>query len=211
MKLKCKRIAQNDLLMDNALSEKYQWVVSEIKEQSLFIYPTETLYGIGGAAAQRVKEKMSMAKKRPSHTPFILIAGSIHLFKPYDILFTDTANRLAACFWPGKMTLVLPRKNSDQTIGIRVSPHPVVQLLTQHVAAPLYSTSANMSGEPYVNDPDTIYNLFCHNAAFMIDNGILPRSDPSTVVAVTKDNTVSILREGVIPSGQIRSALERYV
>ncbi|HEX7511474.1 MAG TPA: Sua5/YciO/YrdC/YwlC family protein, partial [Chitinivibrionales bacterium] len=72
---------------------------------------------------------------------------------------------------------------------------------------PLFSTSANFSGQAYVNDPAAIYSLFEKNVDFMIDAGVLPPSPPSTVIKICSDDTVEIVREGKVSKEQIFSVI----
>jgi L-threonylcarbamoyladenylate synthase len=79
--------------------------------------------------------------------------------------------------------------------------------MVEHVSEPLYSTSANISGEKYINDPDTIYDLFSDDIDMMIDGGKLPVSLPSTVVDASGEK-IEIVREGAVKSEKILSIVE---
>jgi L-threonylcarbamoyladenylate synthase len=182
-------------------------IASRIREGAVFIYPTETIYGIGGRHdVPDVYTKIVSAKVRAPDNPMILIGGSIECFALLDIEFPDAAQRLADAFWPGLLTLVLPSPSVDGGIAVRVSDHPFLTALSGYFPQPLYSTSANISGEPYCPDPDAIFAALGHRVDFMIDAGVLPSSLPSTVVRVTSDNRVTVLREGCIAPAAIGAA-----
>ncbi|MBD3421557.1 MAG: threonylcarbamoyl-AMP synthase [Chitinivibrionales bacterium] len=176
-----------------------------LAEGATIIYPTETIYGIGGRGnSEGVKSRILAAKKRPLAQPMILIAGSRHVFDALQLAVPQPATRLADAFWPGYLTLVVPGRAEKQFIGIRVSPHRFLRTLAQSCSFPLFSTSANISGDAYVNDPDAIYTQFRNRVDYMIDAGPLPASKPSTVVKINRDNGVEILREGEIAGEDIK-------
>jgi L-threonylcarbamoyladenylate synthase len=200
---KCKRIRFDRL--DSAL---LQTIADALKNGAVIVYPTETIYGIGGIAdVSGVREKIFSVKGRSPDNPMILVASDLKYFASSQVVFPLHAKQLAEKFWPGLLTLVLPCGDHPQMLGIRVSPHPFIRMLYSFIDKPIYSTSANLSSEPYANDPDVIAGLFAETADFFIDAGVLPASPPSTVVRVDKDNNVIVLREGTITAGQISSAI----
>lgn len=205
--MKPERLCLKDIIDDR--SGVFRRVIAKIKRESLFVYPTETIYGIGGIATRVVKEKIFYAKIRKPENPLILIAGCLSAFSGFNFVFNKKADILAEAFWPGKLTLILPVADSKEKIGIRVSDHPFLKILANHVKQPLYSTSANISGTKYVNDPDIIYNLFSDKIDMMIDDGVLPESPPSTVVDVSCNDDVRIVRKGAVSADKIQTALEK--
>jgi L-threonylcarbamoyladenylate synthase len=179
-------------------------IAAAIDKGAIFVYPTETIYGIGGGyGSPDVEAAIFRAKKRISSAPLILIASDRSFFNALSLTFPPAAETLARVFWPGMLTLVLPSPFKPEGIAVRVSSHPFITALFEHCITPLYSTSANMSGEAYVNDPDIIYSQFSGVIDFMIDAGPLPASPPSTVVRVGADNALEVVREGVIPVEKI--------
>jgi L-threonylcarbamoyladenylate synthase len=187
------------------LLDRFAW---RIREGAIFIYPTETIYGIGGRADnQQIESRILEIKKRPPESPMILLAADRKAFEHLSPVFPRAAETLAQKFWPGSLTLVLPSPHVPQGIGIRVSPHPFMKLLHFLIDKPVFSTSANISGQPYTNDPDRIFQIFRNDVDFMIDDGILPVSAPSTVVRVTEENRVEIIREGAVSRYEIEKAL----
>jgi len=171
------------------------------------VYPTETIYGIGGIAVSSVKERLYKVKKRQDKSPVILIAGRLSVFSAYSVVLHKTAEKLIEAFWPGRLTLIVSVVGTGERIGIRVSDHPFIQMLSDHVALPLYSSSANMSGTEYINNPDLIYHIFSDKVDMMIDGGVLPQSLPSTVIDVSQDGKAHIVREGAISKDAIEDIL----
>jgi L-threonylcarbamoyladenylate synthase len=179
-------------------------LANRVMNGAVFIYPTETIYGIGGRAdSPAVEKRICSIKERQKASPFILIAAGIENFSSFNIQFTQKAQALAKKFWPGNLTLILPANNIPDGVGVRISDHPFITALYNEPNVPIFSTSANLSDLPYVNDPDAICKLFEGKVDFMVDAGKLPESKPSTVVKINKDDSVEILREGVISKEEI--------
>jgi L-threonylcarbamoyladenylate synthase len=179
-----------------------------ILNNEVFLYPTETIYGIGGRADSReVEERIISIKSRSKQSPFILLAADLGSFSSYDISVPPKARVLAEKFWPGNLTLVLPWKNHEGGMGIRISNHPFMTALCKEINVPVFSTSANISDQPYVNDPEEIFRTFDGKVDFFIDAGKLTESKPSTVVKFNSDGLYEVLREGAILQAQIADAL----
>lgn len=179
-------------------------VAGAISDGAVIVYPTETIYGIGGRADhQEVYRRIIAAKRRPPDQPMILVAGHRSSFSSLDLFFPPEAQRLASAFWPGPLTLILPSASFPEGRAIRVSDYPFLTAIAPLCSIPLYSTSANRSGVPYCADPDTIYALFENNVDVMIDAGLLPAAKPSTVVKVHESGTIAVLREGGITASDI--------
>ncbi len=185
-------------------------IAGRIAGGAVFVYPTETIYGIGGRFDDlEVYRKIIAAKMRPPEQAMILVTGRRDALDQLDLTFTPAARELASAWWPGPLTLVLPSGVHPDGVAVRVSDHPFLAALADHFTIPLYSTSANVSGAPYVPDPDAIYTLMKDHVDFMIDAGTLPDSKPSTVVRVTNDNAVSVLREGSIAAALVHRSYTR--
>jgi L-threonylcarbamoyladenylate synthase len=206
---KPERYLLHRLLQEGAGAAGCERLVRRINGGALFVYPTETIYGLGGIATDAVRRRIYETKKRKPDNPLILVAGTFHAFSSYDLVMNTNAKKLAETFWPGNLTLIMRAGQAGETTGIRVSAHPFLQLIAPAVPYPLFSTSANISGEPYVNDPDAIYDLFHGAIDFMIDQGVLPDAVPSTVVDVSSDTGVAVLREGIVKKEKILEILSR--
>lgn len=194
--IKSERISIDTLLSS---AEKMQEISSRIISGEIFVYPTETIYGVGGIFGKpTVFDEIIKAKKRFPDNPMIMIASRREFFDCLDIEFPEAAERLAEKFWPGLLTIIVPSVSDPRGIGIRVSDHPFICELFKFIDKPVYSTSANLSSEPYNPDPEAIYSVFCESISFMIDAGWLQSSAPSTVVKVTSENDVSVIREGTL-------------
>jgi L-threonylcarbamoyladenylate synthase len=209
---KPERIALNTLLESSRSRKKLEEIAHSVSKGAIFVYPTETIYGIGGAYnVHGVKEKIFSAKQRTAPQPMILIASDQSCFSKLSITFPPSAERLAHYFWPGMLTLVLPSSNQKSGIAVRVSGHPFIKKLFRYIDEPIYSTSANLSGKAYINDPERIYSIFSDDIDFFIDAGPLPASAASTVVKIDDNNMITVLREGAISFRSIEKALKKNV
>jgi L-threonylcarbamoyladenylate synthase len=161
------------------------------------IYPTQTVYGLGGRAVDAASAlRIARIKGRPPGG-LIVLASAPELHQP-------VARALAAAFWPGPLTLVVPAWEGlpqeilgpDGTIAVRIPQHPVAAALVAELG-PITSTSANATGEPPSRDPSR-----CSLPVdAVLDVGLLPPSPPSSIV---RGDDGRILREGAIA----RDALE---
>lgn len=189
--MQTERIAIDSFFSDRKLRED---LVHRILGGAVFVYPTETIYGVGGAfGVSGVHQRIIDAKSRAPENPMILIAGRPEQLKPLSLRFPPKASELAKRHWPGNVTLVVPGTDGGYQ-GVRISPHPFVQSLFELLHTPIYSTSANRSGEPYDGDPEVIYSTFEGMIDFMIDAGTLLPSEPSTVVRISPDDEIEVLR-----------------
>ncbi|BBE72161.1 L-threonylcarbamoyladenylate synthase [Oharaeibacter diazotrophicus] len=182
----------------------------------LVALPTETVYGLGadatdGAAVAGIYE----AKGRPSfnpliaHVPDLASAERLALFDPISV-------RLANAFWPGPLTLVLPRRPDCpvselataglDTLAIRVPDHPVARRLLEAVGRPVAAPSANRSGHVSPTTADHVLVDLDGRIDAVVDGGPTRVGVESTIVAVT-DGVARILR----PGGIARAAIEAVV
>ncbi len=172
-----------------------QGIIRRIERGAVFVYPTETLYGIGGRYDRSdVYKRICAAKGRDERRKMILLAAERSAFASLNLSFPDIAEYLASAIWPGPLTMVLTSGSGE--IAVRVSDHPFITGLGRFFGIPLFSTSANLSGYDYSSDPGVIYRTFSSRVDFMVDAGVLPYSDPSTVIRVSPAGEVTLLREG---------------
>jgi L-threonylcarbamoyladenylate synthase len=180
-----------------------------IKDGAVFIYPTETIYGIGGLERPEIDTRIRRIKQRPLDAPMILLAHSTAVVESSVVILSPIAKQLAEFFWPGALTIVIPRQNG-MSVGVRVSDIFFISLIGPAINEPIFSTSANYSGETYNDDPDAIFDLFKNDIDFMIDAGRLPVSLPSTVIRPEADGSVTILREGAISRSVLSAACASF-
>jgi L-threonylcarbamoyladenylate synthase len=185
-----------------------------LREGGVVVYPTETVYGLGCIpsdpdAAQRICEIKQRADK-----PLPLICSDIEAVKKI-VKMNTAAEKLAAKFWPGPLTMVLPAKvkynkwvtHGATTLGLRVTEHPVAQKLAKYAGGVIVSTSANISGDEPAKSAKEAREIFGNKVDIIIDGGSSPRSESSTVVDLSGDE-VRLLRKGPISGDQIMETLQ---
>jgi L-threonylcarbamoyladenylate synthase len=176
-------------------------------------FPTETVYGLGGdATSDRAVARIFDAKGRPRFNPLI-----IHTPDPDAarllVEFTPEARRLADLFWPGPLTMVLPRRADCRvsllagagldTLAVRVPGHPLALALLRAVGRPLAAPSANRSGRVSPTLAEHVRTELGDRVALVLDGGPCRVGIESTVIDLSRDPPV-LLR----PGGVAREALE---
>jgi L-threonylcarbamoyladenylate synthase len=197
--------------------EGIEAALAALAEGRLVVLPTETVYGLAcrpdlPAAMAGVFE----AKRRPTGLNLPVLAPTAD--RAWEVATpTPEARRLADAFWPGALTLVLPRTGEarrwelgdrTESVGVRVPHHPLTARLLEG-AGPLAVTSANRSGEPPLSDPDQLVRTFGEAVSvyLVLAAGATPPGGvPSTVVDLTGGRP-AILRRGPIGEEEIRAAL----
>lgn len=168
------------------------------------ILPTDTVYGIGAhpefpGAIDRIRQ----IKGRPSDKPIALLAADMESVEQFGAELPEAAWRLAGRYWPGALTLVLPCHDGWE--GFRVPDHEKTRHLIKLCGGALRVTSANLSGQmPAISAAETLKSIGLE-ADLIIDGGISPGGVASTVVRVTSENALTILREGAISKEDIFS------
>jgi L-threonylcarbamoyladenylate synthase len=177
-------------------------------------FPTETVYGLGADATNSdAVLKIYETKGRPRFNPLIVHVTDLAMARRY-VDISPLAERLAS-FWPGPLTLVLPKRAdaglSDivtaglDTVGIRVPDHPLALALIRAAGRPLAGPSANPSGRLSPTTADQVRRAF-HDEVPVLDGGPSRSGVESTILAVTGD-TVTQLRAGALPRDRIEALL----
>jgi L-threonylcarbamoyladenylate synthase len=188
-----------------------------LRAGDLVAFPTDTVYGVGvlfsnAAAVQRIY----VAKGRPETKGIpILLASLADLHLVVSNVSTG-AECLMAVFWPGPLTLILPKSpavppavTQTASVAVRIPDHPLTRALIAQVGIPLAVTSANRSGEPATTDPAVVLRSLEGRIAAVLDGGIAPGSVPSTIVDCTAEPP-RILRPGPISSASILKCYHDY-
>ena len=177
---------------------------------AVLIVPTETVYGlICDWNDEEARKKIYDLKHRSPAKLFAAFVPNVsEAEKLCGIPLPRAAEQLAKKFMPGAITLIVPDKNGA-TFGFRIPDHPFILDLLTHYNKALASTSANLSGEPPALDLSTALRTIDGSPAGAVDGGKLPEdSVPSTIIQVTADNQVKIIREGLVKSERIMAALQ---
>jgi L-threonylcarbamoyladenylate synthase len=181
----------------------------------LVAFPTETVYGLGALALDPLAVRgIFAAKGRPSSNPVIVHVRDEEEARGLVLHFPIEAASLAARFWPGPLTLVLPRKAlvpdectaGGETVGVRAPSHPAARALLDRVGAPVAAPSANRS--EHVSPTSAAHVLRDLNGRIdaVLDGGRCALGIESTVVALD-GRTPRLLRAGAVP----RTAIEELI
>jgi L-threonylcarbamoyladenylate synthase len=187
-----------------------------IREGELVAFPTETVYGLGGDATnERAVAKVFEAKGRPQFNPLIshvLDAGEARRL----VRWSDVADKLAARFWPGPLTLVLPRAKGSpiallataglDTVAIRAPAHPMAQALIRAAGRPIAAPSANRSGAVSPTRAEHVAESLGDRVKLILDGGPCEVGLESTVLDLTTAMP-TLLR----PGGATREAIEAVI
>ena len=178
-------------------------------------YPTETFYALGAAAlSKKGVDRVFRLKKRDSSKPLSFIVSDMDMVRDIASSLPQAFSVLAAEFWPGPLTVVLPAAaglpdrvlGPGRTIALRIPPLTWLRSLVREMSEPLTATSANLSGEGELADPAEVKALFDGQVDLVLDGGPAPGGRPSTVVNLAGDRP-RILREGAIPASRIEAVL----
>lgn len=179
--------------------------------------PTETVYGVAALANEEGARRLIAAKDRDAAKGIPLLLDSVDQAASLAVI-PDAARRLAAHFWPGALTIVVPLRHvrgapalltgGRRTIGLRVPDHDVPRSLARALG-PIAVTSANRSGEPPAVTAEEVISALGDSIALVIDAGRSPVGAPSTVVDVAADGSFSIVREGAIERAAIEAVATR--
>lgn len=168
-------------------------------------FPTETVYGLGASALDtHAVDKVFALKGRPSNNPLIVHVSTIEMAQELVTSWPDHAAVLAEHFWPGPLTLVLPKSDAvpnnvtggGGTVAIRVPNHPIALELISEVGGPIVGPSANVSGGVSPTAAAHVDGAFTPDI-LVLEGGACTTGIESTVVRVTVDGA-QVLRPGVI-------------
>jgi L-threonylcarbamoyladenylate synthase len=184
----------------------------------LVAFPTETVYGLGADASNsRAVARLFSAKGRPRFNPLICHVGQ-RSDAGRIAVFDEPAERLAAAFWPGPLSLVLPKARSCpvcelataglDTIAVRVPAHSVARALLHSFAGPVVAPSSNRSGHLSPTTAAHVLDDLGGRIDLILDGGIALFGIESTIIASFRGR-VSLLRSGAIPRSDIEAALGR--
>ncbi|HXC26266.1 MAG TPA: L-threonylcarbamoyladenylate synthase [Gemmatimonadaceae bacterium] len=193
--------------------------ITHLQAHRVLAYPTETVYGFGGGVDHKSVDALLALKHRPAGKPFLLLIAGTKMLTRLDLHLTPQASRLAARFWPGPLTLVLPGgerrvpeplRGPEGGIAVRWTSHTGLLRLIQAYGDPITSTSANHPGVPPAMSALSVANDWHRDITTgvlrVLDGGTLAPSPPSTVVDCMGPRP-RIIRPGAIPVTTLREAV----
>jgi len=189
--------------------------VETLRAGDLVVFPTETVYGLGANASNPAAvRKIFEVKGRPADHPVIVHIDDQRYLHRWVSQMPPQAERLAAMFWPGPLTLILPRGETvndivtggQQSIGIRIPSHPMAQQLLTAFGGGIAAPSANRYGRLSPTKPEHVRDELGDAVHVMLDGGDSPIGLESTIVSCL-DGEVRLLRPGFITRSQIQQVV----
>ena len=190
-----------------------------LRQGEILALPTETVYGIAadarnGKAVARIFE----AKGRPQDNPLIVHIDDVKMLPGLVSEFPERAQLLAAAFWPGPLTIIMPRgpEVADEccagldTVGIRMPSHPVVRRVIEASGCAFAAPSANLSGKPSPTTAQDVWTDMQGRLPLILDGGACAVGVESTVVSVVGEKP-TLLRPGYITLEDLERALGEEV
>jgi L-threonylcarbamoyladenylate synthase len=171
--------------------------------------PTETVYGLAANALdQRAVSRIYDIKARPAHNPIIVHVADINMAKRCVADWPEAAMKLATAFWPGPLTLVLPRSREipdvvtagGSTVGVRLPSHPLMQAVIRECGFPLAAPSANPASRVSPTNAEHVRRLLGEKIPLIVDGGTAQVGIESTVL------DVSVIPPRVLRPGMIHDA-----
>ena len=202
-------------IITNPSEQELDMLVSTLRNGELVSIPTETVYGLGANGLDpEAMDKIYAAKGRPSDNPLILHVPNSESIKPLVTEVSNTAQLLMDTFWPGPLTITLPKSDlvPDRATGglprvaLRCPDHDGCRVLLQRAGIPIAAPSANISGRPSPTTAQDVYNDMNGRISYILDAGPCTIGVESTVVEV-HDDKVIILRPGGITKAQLETVV----
>jgi L-threonylcarbamoyladenylate synthase len=186
-----------------------------IRAGELVAFPTETVYGLGANALDvGAIDKIYAAKGRPPSSPLIVHVSSIEMARGLVREWPERAEKLARKFWPGPLTLVLPKQPHVpgrltaglDTVGVRMPAHPIAQALIREAGVPIAAPSANRFTELSPTTAQHVRDSLSQHVAMVLDGGSSNVGIESTVLSLAGPDAV-LLRPGMLTRSEIEAVI----
>jgi len=208
---------------DDEVTAAIRPALAHLEMRRVLAYPTETVYGFGGAIDRDSVDALIRLKGRPQGKPFLLLIAGSDMLGKLDLRLPSFATNLAARHWPGPITLVLPGgekrvpealRGPEGGIAVRWTSHRALQRLIRAHGDAITSTSANRPGVPPAMSAREIREQWsvaiARGALRVLDGGTLAPPEPSTVVDCT-GRAPRVVRPGAIPAAVLRETAPRLI
>ncbi len=178
-------------------------------------FPTETVYGLGANALDPAAvEKIYRAKGRPATSPLIVHVSSIEMARSLVREWPERAEQLARIFWPGPLTLVLPKQPHVpdcvtaglDTVGVRMPAHPIAQALISEAGVPIAAPSANRFTQLSPTSAQHVRDSLGSDVAMVLDGGRTTVGIESTVLSLAGPEPI-LLRPGMVTQQEIEAVI----
>jgi L-threonylcarbamoyladenylate synthase len=196
------------------LKRQYRKALDVLRDGGIVALPTDTVYGLVAVAANDAAvERVYATKVRDPAQPMPLFVGSLEQAGLVGEM-NDAACQLAEHFWPGALTIVVPRRArfetraaaGGHTVGLRMPDDPFLREAAAQLG-PLTGTSANIAGAPECRSADEVRAQLGDSVDLIVEGTIAATAAPSTIVDATSAGAVRILREGDVSRADLESRL----
>lgn len=185
-----------------------------LKRSEIVVLPTDTVYGVAARIDEAAIDRLYQAKGRPDEKPIpVLLSDADRLPLVCDHI-PAAAQTLADAFWPGPLTIVLPKVaglpanlTTLPTVGVRVPDHDLTRAIIRAAGGALAVTSANLSDGPNPMTAGEAFAQLSGAVSFYMDDGPAPGGVPSSVITFDESGAIRILREGPLSADVLRETL----
>lgn len=186
-----------------------------LSQGGVVAFPTETYYGLAADPDnEEALERLFFIKKRPLQKPVLLLIHDLSLLASLVSTIPEAYEPLIERYWPGPLTLIFPARPDlspfltagTETVGIRISPHPLALALGKVFGKAMTATSANLSGNSPAQFASEILSSFGKNVDYVLDGGRSPAGQCSTIIGL-RNNALCLLRSGAVAVAGVRPAL----
>lgn len=191
-----------------------EMVAEIIASGQLAVFPTDTVYGIAARLTDDAILRLYLAKERAPDKAIPILVSSIDHLNLVAQPLTPNALRLADAFWPGPLTLVLPKRDGLPqqvsqlpTVGVRIPDNDLTRAIIHASGGALAVTSANVSGHPPSQTAQEALEQLGESVAIIVDSGPC-ENDVASTVATIEGRTVRIVREGPIRQQDLQNVIE---
>ncbi len=207
--LASKGLAEN--LNKDDLGTDVEEAVRFLRTGGVVVFPTDTLYGLGADAfSVPALERIFEIKLRRAELSLPLLVSCWDQLETVTSQIPEAARQLTEIFWPGPLTLVLPKAQNlpdrvtggKDTVAVRMPDHPVALGIIRRLGKPITGTSANRSGQQDLLDYDAVKAELGKDVEYIVQSGPQPKGAPSTVIDLTTEFP-KLLRQGALPMAEI--------
>ena len=196
-------------------AEAIAQAAERLRQGDLVAFPTETVYGLGANALDtEAVGRIYAAKGRPARNPVIVHVAEVSAVREIVTAWPEAAMRLAEAFWPGPLTLVLPRHpripdivtGGGPTVGVRIPAHPVAQALLRAAGVPVAAPSANRSLQLSPTRAEHVFQSLDGRIPLILDGGATSGGLESTVLDLS-GAVPQLLRPGLLRPTEIEAII----
>ncbi len=200
---------------NSVIEKQIKQAVTILKNGGVVAYPTDTVYGLGACMTDiNAVDRIFQVKGRPKGMALPVLLADFKQIAEIVTAVTPAAKRLADEFFPGALTIILPKSEyvpdiitgGGRTVAFRIPNHPVPLALVKGLGRPIVGTSANLSGQPSALSAAEVSNQIGDKIDMVIDGGKCPGGIESTVIDLSGEKPV-IRRQGAISIEKLRKIL----